>query len=142
MVTYQGSWHSITDTSLAPLPVQRPIPLWFGIGRTIDPIPPDPVRRRLGRLADGWMPLFKPDAVARTAIEKVHEAARAAGRDPRLLTMEMTLPAEAKTRERLTEEAKRLHDFGATHLNIEFAATSAHGQIEDLKRFREIMDVF
>jgi probable F420-dependent oxidoreductase len=49
LVTFDGRWHHIPDAGLNPLPIQRPIPLWFG-GRA------DPVLRRAARLGDGWMP--------------------------------------------------------------------------------------
>ncbi|MBX7251491.1 MAG: LLM class F420-dependent oxidoreductase, partial [Candidatus Promineofilum sp.] len=49
LVTFKGRWHDIPDAGLNPLPVQRPIPLWFG-GHA------DVVLRRLARLGDGWMP--------------------------------------------------------------------------------------
>ena len=29
-VTFEGRWHKITDAGINPLPVQRPIPIWFG----------------------------------------------------------------------------------------------------------------
>ena len=48
LVTFEGRWHKITDAGINPLPVRRPIPLWIGGGA-------DPVVRRIGRLADGWM---------------------------------------------------------------------------------------
>ena len=30
LVTLNGRWHTITDAGINPLPVQRPIPVWFG----------------------------------------------------------------------------------------------------------------
>ena len=30
LVNFQGKWHTIPDAGLNPLPVQRPIPIWFG----------------------------------------------------------------------------------------------------------------
>ena len=75
LVTYNGRWHKITDAGLNPLPVQRPIPLWFG-GRA------DPVLRRIARLGDGWFPLLRPDADARAMIDKMRDYARQEGRDP------------------------------------------------------------
>src|ERR1043165_992427 len=30
LVTFKGRWHTITDAGINPLPVQRPIPIWFG----------------------------------------------------------------------------------------------------------------
>ena len=53
-VTFDGTWHRVTDAGIKPLPVQRPIPLWFGGGD-------ERVLRRIARLADGWMPQFEPD---------------------------------------------------------------------------------
>jgi alkanesulfonate monooxygenase SsuD/methylene tetrahydromethanopterin reductase-like flavin-dependent oxidoreductase (luciferase family) len=50
LVTFEGRWHKITDAGLNPLPIQRPIPLWFGGGA-------DAVLERVGRLGDGWFPL-------------------------------------------------------------------------------------
>jgi probable F420-dependent oxidoreductase len=52
LVTYKGRWHDIPDAGINPLPVQRPIPLWFG-GHA------DAVLRRLARLGDGWLPGFR-----------------------------------------------------------------------------------
>ncbi len=56
LVTYRGRWHRIEDAGLNPLPVQRPIPIWFG-GTD------DRALRRGARLGDGWLPQ------ARTAAE-------------------------------------------------------------------------
>ena len=81
LVTYKGQWHTITDAGLNPLPVQRPIPIWFGGGD-------DRALRRLARLGDGWFPLLGPDDKCRAAIEKIHSYAREAGRDPGLIGIE------------------------------------------------------
>ena len=48
LVSFQGKWHNIPNAGLNPLPVQRPIPLWFG-GTA------EPAIRRAARLGDGWM---------------------------------------------------------------------------------------
>lgn len=52
LVTFKGRWHDIPDAGLNPLPVQRPIPVWFG-GHA------DAVLRRVARLGDGWLPGFR-----------------------------------------------------------------------------------
>ena len=62
LVTFEGRWHKITDAGINPLPVRRPIPLWMGGGA-------DPVVRRIGRLADGWMlpgTMRRPEDAARS----------------------------------------------------------------------------
>ena len=49
VVDFTGRWHRVTHAGLKPLPVQRPIPVWFGAGRSSSPIPPESVLRRIGR---------------------------------------------------------------------------------------------
>ena len=47
-------FETVTAAGLAPLPVQRPIPIWFGARSRPAAL------RRAGRLADGWFPLVAP----------------------------------------------------------------------------------
>ena len=141
-VNYRGTWHTLRDVALAPLPVQRPIPVWFGLGSEARPIPPDPVLRRIGRLGDGWLPLFQPGDAAQAAIATVHAAAREAGRDPAGITMELNLAVADKSRAQLVDEIRRMQDFGAKQVNVHFPATSARDEIEGLQRFRDVMDAF
>src|SRR6478752_2161639 len=80
-VTFEGSFHRVTGAGLAPLPVQRPIPVWIGAKST-------PGYRRAGRLADGWFPMMAPGPELDDAREIVESAAVAAGRDPAAIGME------------------------------------------------------
>jgi probable F420-dependent oxidoreductase len=83
VVTYRGRHHRVTEAGINPLPVQRPIPLWFG-GQS------PRVLRRTGRLADGWFPYypyFSEDAL-RADLAAVHLSAREAGRDPASIGIE------------------------------------------------------
>ena len=52
-VTFDGTHHRVTGAGLAPLPVQRPIPVWIGAASR-------PALERAGRLADGWFPMTAP----------------------------------------------------------------------------------
>src|SRR5205085_1906338 len=52
LVTFEGRWHHIDRLGVNPLPVQRPIPIWFG---TYVQQMVEPALQRLGRLADGWL---------------------------------------------------------------------------------------
>lgn len=74
-VTFHGTYESVTGAGLAPLPVQRPIPIWFGAQSP-------PAYRRAGRLADGWFPQMRPGPALDEARRIVEDAALAAGRDP------------------------------------------------------------
>ncbi|MBE2222127.1 MAG: LLM class F420-dependent oxidoreductase [Anaerolineae bacterium] len=64
LVTYQGQWHHIPDAGLNPLPVQQPIPIWFG-GHA------DAVLRRVGRIGDGWLPNYKTAQEAQPSLAKL-----------------------------------------------------------------------
>lgn len=49
-ITFEGEFDRVTGAGIAPLPLQRPIPLWFGGGSK-------PAYRRMGRLAStGGLP--------------------------------------------------------------------------------------
>jgi len=52
-LTFDGTHHRVTGAGLAPLPVQRPIPVWIGAMSR-------PALERAGRLADGWFPPMSP----------------------------------------------------------------------------------
>ena len=66
VVNYEGRYHKITHAGINPLPVQRPIPVWFGGGAP-------QVVRRLARMGDGWFPQFKPDGEGREKLEEMRE---------------------------------------------------------------------
>ena len=59
VVSFAGRWDSISHGGLNPLPIQQPIPIWFGVGRgSIPTAPPENVLRRIAALADGWSPIL------------------------------------------------------------------------------------
>jgi probable F420-dependent oxidoreductase len=132
LVTFSGRWHTITDAGLNPMPIQRPIPIWFGGSA-------DPVLRRVGRLADGWFPLLAPNEKCRTAIEKIRSHAREAGRDPFGIAVEGRISIGGRSPDEWLNEIKSWRDLGASHLSLNtmkagFPAPAAH--IEALRRFR------
>ena len=109
-VTYEGSFDRVTGAGLAPLPVQRPIPVWFGAQS-------ERAYRRAGRLADGWFPQVRPGAELDEARRVVEQAAVEAGRDPALLGMEGRV-SWRDSQEKLAEHAASWRDAGASHLSV------------------------
>jgi len=101
----------IVAAGLAPLPVQRPIPIWIG---AIAP----PALRRVGALADGWFPMAVPGRGFEENRAIVLAAAEAAGRDPGLLGIEGQVPSRPGQPERTVELVGRWTEGGATHLSI------------------------
>ncbi|MCA2220708.1 LLM class F420-dependent oxidoreductase [Nonomuraea aurantiaca] len=109
-LTFEGTFDRVTGAGLAPLPVQRPIPVWFGAQSP-------PAYRRAGRLADGWFPQMPPGPKLDEAKAMVAEAATQAGRDPATLGMEGRVSWTGDAEE-LREAARQWRESGATHLAV------------------------
>ena len=74
-VTLDGRYHHVTGAGLAPLPVQRPIPVWFGAAS-------DRAYERAGRLGDGWFPMMEPGPGLDYAREQVDRCRPCCGPGP------------------------------------------------------------
>lgn len=147
VVSFKGDFHSLDYVNINPRPIQRPIPIWIGAGRTEKPVPPDKVLERIGKKADGWCPLFQIpagattlDAAAKEAISKVNAAAVAAGRDPSTIDLELGLYPDGKDRNQVHEEIAALRELGSNHIHVRFSAKSAAGQTDSLKRFMDLVN--
>ena len=88
VVDFRGKFHRISHAGLNPMPIQRPIPIWFGVGSRDHQVPPEAALRRIARLADGWSPNLTPDFQGQAIVARVHGYAREAGRDPAKLPLE------------------------------------------------------
>ena len=135
LVTYEGRWHKITDAGLNPLPVQRPIPIWFG-GRD------DRVLRRIARLGDGWIPTFGPDEAGRARIEKMRAYARQENRDPDSIGLESWISIGNRPQEAWIKNVSAWKDLGATHISVntmKAGLTSPEAHIDAIGRFKGAM---
>jgi probable F420-dependent oxidoreductase len=110
-VTFEGRFDRVTGAGLAPLPVQRPIPIWLG-GQS------PAAFRRIGRLADGWFPQVPPGDRLDDARAVVDESARAAGRDPAALGMEGRISWGPGGLDDLVKHADRWRAAGASHVAV------------------------
>lgn len=109
-VTFDGRYHRVTGAGIAPLPVQRPIPIWFGAQSP-------PAYERAGRLGDGWFPQMGPGAKLDEARAMVEQGALAAGRDPSTLGMEGRATWRGD-RGQMVELIGTWAETGASHLSI------------------------
>ncbi len=110
-VTFDGQFHHIEAAGIAPLPVQRPIPIWIGAHSPA-------ALRRVGRLADGWFPQFRPQGGLEEALEIIREAAMEVGRDLSGFQFEGRLDYSVRDPEKIVEHARRWREAGATHLSV------------------------
>ena len=122
-VSFQGRFDRVDDAGINPLPVQRPIPIWVGAFQP-------PAIRRAGRLADGLFlnPRLKPDGGAREAIGIFHDAARAEGRDPGELGLDVTLFTEGRGAGAIREECHAWRELGAIHVTVR-TITAGHRDV-------------
>jgi len=110
-VTFEGEYETVRGAGLCPLPVQRPIPLWFG-GQSRQ------AYVRIGQLADGWFPQMPPDQRLADARAVIAEAARAAGRDPDQIGMEGRVSWTEAGADKLIDHVGRWRSAGASHLSV------------------------
>lgn len=80
-VTFDGAFDRVDRAGIAPLPVQRPIPIWIGGDSPA-------AERRAALLGDGWLPHGEPDAALTERIERVRALAVGAGRNPDAIGVE------------------------------------------------------
>ena len=133
-LTFQGRFDQVSGAGLSPLPIQRPIPLWFGGGSA-------PAYRRMGRLADGWFPQLQPGPELTAAMTAVAAAATAAGRDPADLGMEGRLGWHGDLDD-LAQQAQRWRAAGATHVSLNTMGaglTTPDEHVEVLVRAAEVL---
>ena len=110
-VTHTGDFDRVTAAGLAPMPVQRPIPIWLGGSSPA-------AYRRMGRLADGWFPQVRPGEPLDAALEVIGRAAEAADRDPATIQMEGRVSWTADGLPKLVDQVGRWEAAGATHVGV------------------------
>jgi probable F420-dependent oxidoreductase len=110
-VTHAGRFDQVTAAGLAPMPVQRPIPIWLGGSSA-------PAYRRIGRLADGWFPQVRPGEPLDEAVAVIGQAAELAGRDPAALGMEGRVSWTEEGVSKLVDQVGKWQGAGASHVSI------------------------
>jgi probable F420-dependent oxidoreductase len=134
LVKFEGRWHNIPDAGINPLPVQRPIPIWFG-GTD------DRVLRRVAKLGDGWMPNARTIEKNRPTLDKLYQYLDEAGRDKASFGIDPRLNMSLIPQSEWLGFMHAWEELGATHLTVNtmgcgFDTTSAH--IQALKQFADV----
>lgn len=134
LVDFKGKWHRVDRAGINPLPIQRPIPVWFG---GLAPAVAD----RIGRIGDGWY-VNGPLETARPFIERMRNTAAAAGRDASKLGIQVVMFHGNKAPEDRARDITPWLDIGATHIDYNtmragFSTLEQH--IDALRRFKLAM---
>ena len=139
-VDFHGRWHHITHAGLNPLPAQRPIPVWLGVGSPAAPVPREVSLRRVARLADGWCPNFGPDAAGQELQAKVHSYMAEYGRDPSELGLDGRLKTAGLTPDGWAAELQDWRAMGASHLSVEHRRGGRQGAAQHIEAMRQFKD--
>ena len=134
VVDFQGRWHSIPGAGIKPLPVQRPIPVWFGGGRS------DGVLRRIARIGDGWFPQLQADEQGRERMERFKGLVEEAGRSQDEVGVDARVALSRSGVEGALRDAEVWQEMGATHVSfntLRAGLASADEHIDALRRFKE-----
>ena len=111
LVTFDGIWDRIPDAGINPLPVQQPIPIWFGGHH-------ENVLRRVAELGDGWMPNMPKAVDAMPLLDKISIHLEKVGRSWSDIGVEPRLFYGHKNPGKWSKYIEEWHAVGATHLSI------------------------
>lgn len=135
LVKFEGKWHSIPDAGLNPMPVQQPVPLWFG-GHA------EGMLRRCAKWGAGWMPNFRSVEQAAPSLALLNEMLQAQGRSRSDFGLEPRLSYGKGDEEQWRKLADEWWGEGATHLTINTMGSgfkSPDQHIKALRHFAETM---
>jgi probable F420-dependent oxidoreductase len=135
-LSFKGRWHHVDAAGIRPLPVQRPIPVWFGGYH-------EATMKRIVRLGDGWICTAPPNDRIRRTREILTKELERAGRDAATVGIEgqMRLASGVEECQRAANEWKRL---GATHMclnTMNAGLNSPQAHIDAIRTFKESVEV-
>ncbi len=137
LVKFKGQWDAIPDAGLNPLPVQRPIPIWFG-GHA------EAVLRRVGTMGDGWMTNYRTASDAEPSLKTIEQYADSAGRNRQEIGIEARITYGSGKPNDWVRRVNEWKAVGASHISFntmgaDFSKPEDHFQA--LKRFAETMGI-
>lgn len=133
LVDFEGEWHHIPDAGLNPLPIQRPIPLWFG-GHA------EAVMRRLARWGAGWMPNYGTVAQAADTLTVLDNQLAAAGRQRSDIGIEPRLSYGDGNPDSWRKVIEEWQAEGATHFTINTMGCGFSTPTEHMNALRDFAE--
>jgi len=133
LVTFNGRWHTIPDAGLNPLPVQQPIPIWFG-GHA------DAVLRRSAKMGDGWMPTYRTASEAAPALAKLCEYLAANQRSTADFGIEARIHTRHGNLDLLTSRMRAWSEAGVTHISLNTMGAGFTSPEQHLQAVREFAE--
>ena len=138
LVTFEGKWHTIPDAGINPLPIQRPIPVWFGGGA-------EAALRRIARLADGWISNSRSAAEAKPSLELLDRFIDEAGRSRSQVGLEARIPYDTGDPNAWETAMRAWQATGATHLSFNTMGSgfkTPRDHIQAIQIFAKVAQIF
>ena len=132
-VTFEGAFDRVQHAGINPLPIQRPIPIWFGGGV-------DAVLQRAAQYGQGWIPLGNPGERTESQLERLHGYLRAAGRDPGTFGIEAWIRSSIGEPDAWRDAAERWQALGATHVTFYTSGQGVGAVEQHIKAMQQFHD--
>lgn len=111
LVNYSGVWHDIPEAGINPLPIQQPIPIWFGGHAEI-------VIKRAAQLGDGWLPNYRTAEQAKPALAQLDKCLEQAGKQRSEFGLEARIRYSEMSNPGWESLMAGWQNVGATHISF------------------------
>jgi probable F420-dependent oxidoreductase len=112
-IDLDSEYHRLPSVGIAPLPIQRPIPIWIGAR------PGTPAIERIGRIADGWTSFAEPGPDFDATLVAIRDSAMRAGRDPASIGLECLVRCGSRDLDTITSHVNSFRSAGAGYLALD-----------------------
>ena len=134
-VTFEGTFDRVAHAGIKPMPIQQPIPIWFGGGV-------DAVLRRAAKYGQGWIPLGNPGRTSMKMLETLRDYLAEEGRDPQTFGVEAWIRYNLGGPEDWRSAVDAWRNAGASHATFYTSGQDVGGldaQIAAMQRFMDAM---
>ncbi|MBM3509825.1 MAG: LLM class F420-dependent oxidoreductase [Alphaproteobacteria bacterium] len=134
LVRFRGKYHRLDDLGLNPLPVQRPIPLWFG-GQS------DAAMKRVVKWGQGWIAEPPPGPDGKAMIERLHAFARKAKRKPGSIRIDRVMYANEGKVADWRRDIAFYRSVGVTDVSLDTQRAGFKNVDQHLKALRQFSEL-
>ncbi len=111
IISYDGDWHTIDHAGLAPMPVQRPIPIWIGGSAEV-------AIRRAARLAGGFFPNSGSQETYERIMVILRDELGRTGRDPATFGIEPRISVAGTNPDDWKRSFSWWREQGVSHMTV------------------------